>query len=157
MQAATIKVKLLGEITLFFEDQHLIQLEFGKKNTNLEKADQKLVEQVKKDLDDYFENPKHQFRTLYQLNVTPFQKKVLNEMRKIPAGKALTYGELAKRLKTAPRAVGGACRSNPLPIIFPCHRIVAQNGLGGYSGAREGKWLNIKQQLLKHENYDCFH
>ena len=72
-------------------------------------------------------------------------------MQKIPYGKTKSYGELAQELKTSARAIGNACRHNPLPIIIPCHRIVAKNNLGGYNGATEGKMLNIKEWLLQHE------
>lgn len=86
-----------------------------------------------------------------QLDVTPFQKNVLKQLQKIPYGETRTYGDIAKILKTSPRAVGNACRTNPLPIIIPCHRVVAANGIGGYDGATKGKTLGIKYQLLKQE------
>ena len=62
-----------------------------------------------------------------------------------------TYGELAKLLNSSARAVGGACRANPISLVIPCHRVVASNGLGGYGGATAGKRLAIKQWLLEHE------
>lgn len=68
---------------------------------------------------------------------TPFQQRVWRALADIPPGQTLTYGELAARLGTAPRAVGGALRANPIPIMIPCHRIVAAQGLGGYAGASE--------------------
>jgi methylated-DNA-[protein]-cysteine S-methyltransferase len=66
---------------------------------------------------------------------TPFQKQVWREMCKIPAGKTLTYGDIARRLKASAQSVGTACGRNRFPVIIPCHRVVAANGLGGYSGA----------------------
>ena len=86
-----------------------------------------------------------------QLDVTPFQKKVLKKLMQIPYGETRTYGEIAKKLKTSPRAVGNACRNNPVPIIIPCHRVVAANGIGGYDGATQGATLDIKVQLLQLE------
>lgn len=83
---------------------------------------------------------------------TPFQIKVWKELQKIPVGKVMTYGDLAKRLKTSARAVGNACRRNPLPVVIPCHRVVSKNSLGGYSGSASGELLKIKEWLLKHEN-----
>lgn len=82
------------------------------------------------------------------LRVTPFQEKVLQQLQLIPYGETRSYGEIAKILKTSPRAVGNACRNNPLPIIIPCHRVVAANGIGGYDGASSGKLLDIKRHLL---------
>ena len=65
---------------------------------------------------------------------TPFQKAVWKQMQAIPYGEARTYGEIARWLRSAPRAVGVACGRNPIPIIIPCHRVIAAGGLGGYSG-----------------------
>ena len=86
-----------------------------------------------------------------ELNVTPFQGSVLKQLQRIPYGETRTYGDIAKILNTSPRAVGNACRKNPVPIVIPCHRVVASKGLGGYSGETEGETLDIKYQLLKLE------
>ncbi len=82
---------------------------------------------------------------------THFQKKVWQALLGIPPGATLTYGELARRLETSPRAVGGACRANPVPLLIPCHRVVARNGLGGFAGRRRGTWPDFKARLLAHE------
>ena len=81
---------------------------------------------------------------------TNFQKQVWEAMYTIPYGETWSYGELASRVGTAARAVGGACGANPIPIIIPCHRVLAANGrAGGYSG-RGG--LKTKTALLDIEN-----
>lgn len=82
---------------------------------------------------------------------TPFQLRVWRALCEIPPGRTLTYGELARRLETSPRAVGGACRANPVPLLIPCHRVVARNGLGGFAGRRQGAWTDLKARLLAHE------
>jgi methylated-DNA-[protein]-cysteine S-methyltransferase len=82
---------------------------------------------------------------------TDFQRRVWQALRTIPPSTVLTYGALAQRLGSAPRAVGGACRANPWPILVPCHRVVAAHSLGGYTGATAGYWLEIKAWLLRHE------
>ncbi|WAW10960.1 methylated-DNA--[protein]-cysteine S-methyltransferase [Oxalobacter vibrioformis] len=84
---------------------------------------------------------------------TDFQWRVWQEMRNIPVGQTRTYGEVAKRIQSAARAVGGACAINPLILYYPCHRIVAANGIGGFSGetASDSAFLNIKRWLLRHE------
>lgn len=81
---------------------------------------------------------------------TPFQKAVWQQMQAIPYGEARTYGEIAKWLRSAARAVGVACGRNPIPIIIPCHRVVAAGGLGGYSG--DGG-VDTKQWLLELEGW----
>ena len=63
----------------------------------------------------------------------------------------MTYGELAQQLGTSARAIGQACRTNPVPIIVPCHRVIAANHAGGYAGHTSGKLLAIKKYLLDHE------
>jgi O-6-methylguanine DNA methyltransferase len=80
---------------------------------------------------------------------TEFQCKVWRELLKIPVGETISYGDLAKRIKSpkAARAVGSACGANPVPLIVPCHRVIASDGsLGGFSGG-----LNVKRALLKAE------
>jgi len=77
---------------------------------------------------------------------TPFQKKVWNTIAKIPWGETISYAELAKRVgkPSAFRAVANACGANPIPIIIPCHRVIASDGtIGGFSGG-----LKIKRKLL---------
>lgn len=85
------------------------------------------------------------------LTGTDFQTRVWRAIQQIPTGAVATYAEIAKHLGSAPRAVGGACRRNPVPIIVPCHRVVASNGVGGFAGAVMGKHIGIKQWLLEHE------
>jgi len=71
----------------------------------------------------------------------------------VPHGETVTYGELAERSGTAvpARAIGSIMGANPIPIIVPCHRVVASDGLGGYSGGAPGEGLVTKRWLLEHE------
>lgn len=85
---------------------------------------------------------------------TPFQRAVWAKLKLIPYGATVTYGEMAGALasyfsggKTSPRALGGAVGANPLPILVPCHRVVAKNGLGGFAWG-----LEIKKFLLELES-----
>jgi len=104
------------------------------------------------ELEAYFTDPGHAFDLPLTPDGTDFQRRVWRALAGIPPGRTLTYGALAHRLGTSARAVGGACRANPCPIVVPCHRVVASGGgLGGYSGARHGRWLDIKRRLLEHE------
>lgn len=82
---------------------------------------------------------------------TVFQKSVWHELSEIPMGETRTYGEIANKLNSSARAVGNACRRNPIQIIIPCHRVVSAQGLGGYAGQTQGEQLDIKRWLLNHE------
>jgi O-6-methylguanine DNA methyltransferase len=82
---------------------------------------------------------------------TPFQQQVWRRLATIPAGKSLSYGELAKSIgrPNAVRAVGGACGANPIPVLVPCHRVLAANGrLGGFSGALRWKRLLLLRERV---------
>jgi len=103
-------------------------------------------------LDDYFSGDLRRSEGIrLKLNGTAHQLKVWQALGRIPAGQTRTYGDLARELGSSPRAVGNACRSNPVPILIPCHRVVAANGAGGFMGATGGRPLSIKQWLLRHE------
>lgn len=82
---------------------------------------------------------------------TDFQRRVWREISRIPAGSTATYGELARRLNGAARAVGQACGDNRLPLAIPCHRVIAATGLGGFAHRRGGAYAAIKRWLLLHE------
>ena len=82
---------------------------------------------------------------------TAFQKRVWAALRAIPPGCTLSYGEVARDLASAARAVGQACGANPLPIVIPCHRVVGSRGLGGFMHARADFPLAVKRWLLDHE------
>ena len=85
------------------------------------------------------------------LEGTDFQRRVWQALCEIPPGETLTYGGLAERLGSGARAIGGACRENPVPILVPCHRVVGKTGSGGYSGHTQGPMLARKYWLLAHE------
>lgn len=99
----------------------------------------------------YLSDGRVRFDLPVDLRGTPFQLRVWQALRAIPAGRTTTYGELAAALGTSARAVGGACRANPCPIVVPCHRVVAKHGLGGFAGDTSGRRLAIKRWLLHHE------
>lgn len=82
---------------------------------------------------------------------TDFQRRVWEQITRIPAGSTATYGELARRLNADARAVGQACGDNRLPLAIPCHRVVAASGIGGFAHHRGGAYAVIKRWLLLHE------
>ncbi len=114
-------------------------------------TDPLLAETVRR-LDAYFAGAAADFSDLpLAPQGTPFQHRVWTALRAIPPGTTRRYGELAAQLGTAARAVGGACRANPLLLLVPCHRVVAATGVGGFMGATEGDWPRHKQHLQAHE------
>jgi len=100
----------------------------------------------------YLRDSRHVFDLPYAAQGTPFQQRVWRAIAAIPSANTRTYGELARMLGSAPRAVGGACGSNPVPLVIPCHRVVAAGGrLGGFMHSHSSFPLNIKRWLLQHE------
>lgn len=84
---------------------------------------------------------------------TTFQRRVWTQIASIPNHQTRTYGEVAKALHNAPRAVGQACGANPFPLVIPCHRVIATGGgLGGFARQRGGFLLDVKRWLLAHES-----
>jgi methylated-DNA-[protein]-cysteine S-methyltransferase len=99
----------------------------------------------------YFHDPRKYFYIPLAPKGTTFQRRVWRALQRIPVGQTLSYGALARKLSTSARAVGNACRANPVPIVIPCHRVVAYDGAGGFMGKRSGSALRLKQWLLQHE------
>jgi len=96
-------------------------------------------------LDAYFAGRLTRFDLPLDAHGSAFDLRVWAAMRQIPYGRTASYSDLAREIGSAPRAIGGACGRNPIPIVIPCHRVLAQGGLGGYSG---GAGLPTKQALL---------
>ena len=134
-----------------FAGEALTRLDFLPTSVPASGAADARVHRLMRELDAYWHDPAHEFDLLYVPSGTPFQLRVWHALMGIPAGHPMTYGGLAKRLGTAPRAVGQACASNPLPILIPCHRVVAANGLGGFMHSSRGMPLDVKTWLLAHE------
>ena len=112
-------------------------------------APSKAVTGVVRILDQYFDDPSSTTAIACRLTGTAFQQRVWRALQTIPPGEVMTYGQLAKKLKTSSQAIGQACRTNPIAVLIPCHRIVAAKGLGGYMGRQ--RQLQIKKWLLHHE------
>jgi methylated-DNA-[protein]-cysteine S-methyltransferase len=110
-----------------------------------------LAERAARQLERYREDPDAQFDLPLAIAGTPFQRSVWEAMRAIPRGRTRTYGELARELGGEARAVGQACGDNRLPIVIPCHRVVAADGIGGFAHATDGYLIEAKRWLLLHE------
>ena len=110
-----------------------------------------LGERAAQQLERYRADPDTRFDLPLLIEGTPFQRRLWDALCAIPRGRTLTYGELARRLGGEARAVGQACGDNRLPIVIPCHRVVAANGIGGFAHTRRGYLIEAKQWLLAHE------
>ena len=105
-----------------------------------------VLREARRQLDQYFKGKLRRFDLPLAARGTPFQHSVWKMMSAIPFGETATYGGMARALGSGPRAVGMACGRNPLPIIVPCHRVLASGGKeGGFSG---GQGLPTKRELL---------
>lgn len=142
----------LGKLGIVTSERHLTQLELLTDDLSLQHSTDPLISQISYELNAYFINPCFKFTIPCQMQGTAFQKNVWEALSQVPVGKTITYGALAKKLKTGARAVGNACRANPLLIIIPCHRVLGQHGLGGFNGDHTGDKIAIKQWLLNHES-----
>ena len=124
----------------------VLKVEFlDKAVENFEKPEGGLAEKLCNDHVAYFSGERVEFDYKVSLK-TEFMRRVLNEVRKVGYGETTTYGEIARKLNTSPRAVGQALKANPAPVIIPCHRVLAKGGLGGFS-----QGLNVKRELLRLE------
>jgi methylated-DNA-[protein]-cysteine S-methyltransferase len=99
----------------------------------------------------YLEDPRSAFDLPLALEGTPFRRRVWRAIGAIRPGSTRTYGQIAVELGSAPRAVGQACGDNPLPLLIPCHRVVAADGPGGFAHSAAGFHQTVKQWLLAHE------
>ncbi len=104
-----------------------------------------LLAEAARQLAAYFDGKLQHFDLPLAPAGSPFEARVWEAMRAIPYGETRSYGDLATAVGSAPRAIGRACGKNPIPIVIPCHRVLAKGGLGGYSGAGG---LATKERLL---------
>ena len=104
-----------------------------------------LLAEAAEQLDAYFAGRLTRFDLPLAPSGSPFETRVWTAMRAIPYGETRCYGDLAEIVGSAPRAIGRSCGTNPIPIVIPCHRVLAKTGVGGYSGAGG---LATKRHLL---------
>lgn len=149
IQSATLDSPV-GRITVRSENGEITRLSWTPDAALAGPERSNLMSETVSQLNAYFSGSLTKFDLPLAPAGTNFQKSVWNEMLKIPIGRTRTYGEVALTLGSAARAVGNACGANPVPIIIPCHRILAGNGMGGFSGAGG---VATKQTLLDLEGY----
>jgi methylated-DNA-[protein]-cysteine S-methyltransferase len=141
----------VGKLGISTDGHSLLAIDYLSNQYKPRTASSYLAKEVISQLKSYFSDPEFSFDLPLTPEGTDYQQRVWKRLRTIPAGKLTSYGRLADQLDTGARAIGNACRHNPISIVVPCHRVVAANGPGGYSGAREGATLQRKLWLLEHE------
>lgn len=119
-------------------------------------ASDKLTKKVAMQVAAYLKNPDYVFDLDLPDVGTEHQRKVWSVINAIPRGKVLTYGEVAQKIRSAPRAVGQACGANWFPLIIPCHRVTASGGIGGFARHDGGFHQSVKRWLLQHEQVPGF-
>ena len=113
-----------------------------------------LAERACKQIEKYVANPEYRFKLPLKAVGTAFQRRVWDMIAAIPCGQTRSYGDIARILRSGPRAVGHACGTNYFPLVIPCHRVVAANGLGGFAHNSSGYLLEVKRWLLAHEQHE---
>ncbi|WP_455366809.1 methylated-DNA--[protein]-cysteine S-methyltransferase [Kaarinaea lacus] len=152
---AIIKTPFPGSynrLAIRVEQEALQELRFVSDTAPLKSPVTPTAKQVVEQLNAYFVDPGYQFSVPLAPQGTAYQKRIWNMLRRCPSGKVWSYGMLAEKVNSGARAVGNACRRNPIPIMVPCHRVISVNGVGGYAGKTSGSYLKIKQWLLQHES-----
>jgi methylated-DNA-[protein]-cysteine S-methyltransferase len=116
-------------------------------------AQDAVAEQAAVQVARYIDDPDFRFDLPLARLGTEFQHKVWDAISAIPRGEVRTYGQVAKLIGSAPRAVGQACGANYFPLVIPCHRVTASSGIGGFANHEDdnGYHITIKRWLLAHE------
>ena len=137
----------LGDLTISENDGAIVALDWGR---GRDQAETPLLRRARDQLQDYFDGKRLTFDLPLAPHGSAFQKRVWAALCAIPPGETRSYADIARAIGSAPRAVGGANGANPIPIVIPCHRVVAADGsLGGYSG---GEGPATKRFLLDLES-----
>jgi methylated-DNA-[protein]-cysteine S-methyltransferase len=132
----------IGDLTVTEEDGAIVAVDWG---WGRDQATSPLLSRARDQLHAYFDGELTQFDLPLNPAGTAYQRRVWEALRQIPYGATCSYADIARAVGGGPRAVGQANGSNPIPIIIPCHRVLASGGIGGYSG---GDGLATKRALL---------
>ncbi len=138
----------VGDLTISEEAGAIVALDWGWGRDQTPTA---LLRAAREQLDAYFDGKLRHFDLPLAPAGTPYRRAVWEALRTIPYGESRTYREIAGLAGGVPRSIGQANGSNPIPIIIPCHRVLASGGIGGYSG---GEGLETKRRLLALEGFD---
>lgn len=145
----------IGRLEIHHDEQHIHLAHFSELQSAKLQARKPsgnktaFCQKIAVELEHYFKSPQHRFQLPLKPQGSAYQQQVWSALLVIPSGRTVTYGDLANQLQSSPRAVGQACKKNPLTLFIPCHRVVGKESLGGYMGNQNA--LSFKEALLKHE------
>jgi len=143
------------KVAVATRDENVVEIRFLPLSSVVVAPRNPLAERAARQLERYRDDPDAKFDLPVVVEGSPLQRRVWDAMCAIPRGRTRTYGELARELgahfPVDARAIGQACGDNRLPIVIPCHRVVAANGIGGFGHATGGYLLEVKRWLLMHE------
>lgn len=137
----------IGDLTISEDGGAIVALDWG---WGRDQTETKLLACARDQLHAYFDGERREFDLPLAPAGTPYRQRVWLALQRIPFGATRTYGEIAALAGGSPRSVGTANGANPIPILIPCHRVLASNGIGGYSG---GDGLDTKRALLQLEAF----
>lgn len=132
----------VGDLTVSEEDGAIVALDWG---WGRDQTESKLLRQARAQLHEFFDGARQTFDLPLAPAGTEYRRRVWRELTRIPFGETRSYKEISTRAGGSARSVGQANGANPIPIIIPCHRVLATGGIGGYSG---GDGLTTKRYLL---------
>ena len=132
-------------------DGHVVEIRYLPASEKILPAKNPLAARAAAQLERYRADPDATFDFPVVIEGSALQRGVWDAMCAIPRGKTRTYGDIARELGADAREIGQACGDNRLPIVIPCHRVVAADGLGGFGHANSGYLLEVKRWLLMHE------
>jgi len=139
------------KVAVVTRDERVVEIRFLPPAAQVKPPVGAFAAKVASQLERYRDEPDARFDLPLLIEGTPLQRGVWEAMRAIPRGKTRTYGEIARELGADARDIGQACGDNRLPIVIPCHRVVAADGIGGFGHATGGYLLEVKRWLLMHE------
>ena len=151
-RATLVFLSPIGRLRVTATREHLIEVKLRAPDLPESRVDTEataLAERARAEIEDYLAGRLQEFTVPWQLNLSPLDHRVLIEMAKVPYARSTTYGELARnsgQSTGASRVVGRICGINPIPLVIPCHRVLAADGLGGFGGG-----LDMKRWLLQLE------
>ncbi|HYG32317.1 MAG TPA: methylated-DNA--[protein]-cysteine S-methyltransferase [Methylophilaceae bacterium] len=139
-----------GAVGIRAKDDFLIGVELVPESLPEKLSAEPFVQQVVTQVRAYLQNPATSLSLPFVVRGTHFQKRVWQAIAAIPSGRTLSYGELALKVGSGPRAVANVCGANQVPLFIPCHRVVSKSGIGGFMQGNENG-LKVKRWLLAHE------